>query len=217
MLHKLTNKGISNEHRFLIIYNDHGILKHYLVDDKLKFKTHVKFNFIEENLFCKSLSEFEIIKEIVEDPITKVRKEVECPSLKKLDSCIDNVLRYYVLKIIHSFCNNVQLEKPKTFEIESKDSKIEFNFGFEFNKVINSDNINELFDYLRIFNCFDIIDGKMIRIDGSETHKIHKNNYESKIMSHFVKDFTDESLNDLDLKTLSCMIEPDTIIVTIRR
>lgn len=217
VLHKLTNEGISNEHRFLIIYDDHGILRHYLVDDKLKFKTKVKFNFMEENLFCKSLTEFEIIGEIVEDPITKERKEIKCSSLKLIDDQINNVLNCYVLKIIHSFCNNAKFEKPKTFKIEHNNSKLEFNFDFDFNKVITSDNINELFDYLRIFNCFDIIDGKMMRIDGSKTHKIHKNNYESKIMAHFVKDFTDESLNDLDLRTLSCIIEPDTIIVTIRR
>lgn len=76
VLHKLTNEGINNDHRFLIIYDDHGILKHYLVDNKLKFDTNVKFNFMEENLFCKSLSDFESIDAIEENTITKKTQKV---------------------------------------------------------------------------------------------------------------------------------------------
>jgi hypothetical protein len=211
----MTKEGITNEHRFLIIYDDHGILKHYLVDDKLKFITNVKFNFMEENLFCKSLSDFETIDEIVEDFITKKRRKIKHPTLDLIDNYIDDVLYYYKLKIIHSFYDNDDYNKPETFKIESKNSKIEFNFDFDFNKIITSDNINELFDYLRIFNCFNIVDGKMIRFKDSQKYNIHKNEYKDKIMSHFVKDFTDETLIKLDLKTLSCLIEPDTIIVTV--
>lgn len=214
VLHKLTNEGITNEHRFLIIYDDHGILRRYLVDNEIKFNTNVKFNFMEENLFCKSLSEFEIIDEIIEDTITKEQKQIKHPFVKVFDNHFNDALYYYMIKIIHSFYNDDEYNKPETFILESNKSKIEFNFDFDFNEVINSENINELFDYLRVFNRFNIVNNIIIRTIDSKIYEIHQNDYKDKIMSHFVKDFSDETLSKLNLKTLSCLIKPDTIIVT---
>ena len=55
----------------------------------------------------------------------------------------------------------------------------------------------------------------MIRIYNFKKYDIQQNGYNNKIISHFVSDFTDESLNKLNLKSLACLIEPDTIIVTV--
>ena len=216
VLHKLTNEGISSEHRFLIIYEEKGKYKYYLVDDKIEFYTNVKFNFMEQNLYCGSLLTFDYTSIITIDEKTKKKNKKSTVNLSKLNNKIQEACETYFNKIEHSFKHHSNQEKFKCNNDEDvikivigdpndnkNDRQIEFNYKFNFNNVINSSNVYELFDYLRIYNRFNIIDNAMKRVlDNGIKRPLANRDYDRKIMEHFVKDFSKDSLNKLNLKFL---------------
>ena len=230
VLHKLTNEGIGSEHRFLIIYEEKGKYKYYLVDDKIEFYTNVKFNFMEQNLYCGSLVTFDYTSIITIDEKTKRKNKKTTVNLTKIDNKIQEACETYFNKIEHSFKHDSNQEKFKCNNDEDvikivigdpnddkNDRQIEFNYKFNFNNKINSSNVYELFDYLRVYNRFNIIDNAMKRVlDNGVKRTLANRDYDRKIMEHFVKDFSKESLDKLNLKILKNIIEPDTVIVTLK-
>ena len=218
VLHKLTNEGISDEHRFLIIYEEKEVYKYYLVDDKIVFYTNVKFNFMEQNLYCNSLLTFDCTTITTIDEKTKKKNKKSIVNLTKIDNKIQEACETYFDKIEHDFIHNNNQEKfyhdnERTIEITNGKNKIEFKYDFDFNETINSCNISNIFDYLRIYNRFEIKNNIMYRLYSN--HVLTNKDYDDKIMAHFVDDFSEESLDKLNIKKLKNEINPDTIIVTI--
>ena len=223
VLHKLTNEGITNEHRFFIIYDNYGNLNYYLVDRNIHFNTNVKFNFMEENLFCDSLLTFEHYTETIVDQKTKKERKIKHLVLDSINNTIKEATSTYIDKIEHCFNNDDNNLKFKhnnsdVITIKNDDNrKIEFNYKFNFNEKINSNNINKLFDDLRVYNCFDIINGEIRRVINETDSDLNDPKYTNKIMAHFVMDFTKENLDRINLNDLISIIRPDTVIVTVPR
>ena len=185
---------ITNEFRFVIIYEEtNGDLKRYVVDKNVKFVTNISFNFIEENLYCCSLSKIENI-----DQLYAERRNVQINFKNNLEQ---------------AWYNNVTPQKIEIINSKGDGSKIEYKFDFNFNQTITSDNLSNLFDAIKKYCRFEIRNKRtLFRKNG--TSEVLKTEYRSIILNHYVSEFTDEEFDRLILSKLISRVYPDTVIVS---
>lgn len=193
---KFNNNGIiADEFRFFIIYKEsNGILKYHEIDRNIKFITNVKFNFIEQNLYCDSLKTFDDMEKINDNKL-----EIQQHIKDNLKQAWNNEVVGY----IHEIVNN-----------GSGTYKIEYKFDFNFNQTITSDNLPQLFLALKYYCRFEIINKSQMKRMTENVSRLFSKDHNDKILNHYVTDFIKEEYDKLDLKQLSGPIEPDMVIVS---
>lgn len=193
---KFDNKGIiADKFRFFIIYKEsNGVLKYHEIDSNSKFITNVKFNFIEQNLYCDSLKTFNDM-DIINDNKLEIQQHIK-----------DNLKQAWnneVVGYIHEIINN-----------GSGTYKIEYKFDFNFNQTTTSDNLPQLFLALKDYCRFEIVNKSRMNRMTENVPKLYSKDYNDKILNHYVTEFIKEEYDKLDLEQLSGSIEPDIVIVS---
>lgn len=195
VIYKFNDEGIiADEFRFMIIYrNKFGDYKYYIVDEDIRFTTNVKFNFIEQNLYCNSLSD------LTKQEDYFAQKEIIRQSLK------DNLEQAF----------NNRVEQESICHWENNKLKVEHRFDFNMNKIINSSNVHKLFTELKSYCRFEIKNKSEIkRVINNQLFRMDNPEYNEKVLNHYVSDFTYEEFDKLDLELLAKEIKPDTVVVS---
>ena len=195
---KFDNKGIkADEFRFVIVYkNSDGKIDYYEIDKNLKFETNVSFNFIEQNLYCASIKTF-----IKNNVMESKERDIQQRFRNNLNQAWNNNVTKNELTINSSNRSNA--------------TKMFYRFDFNFNQVITSENLSQLFLALKEYTRFEIRNkttlDKLIR---EKSIVFNDDEYYDRIINHYVSDFTKEEFDKINFGLFDGIIEPDTVVVS---
>lgn len=195
---KFDNKGIkADEFRFVIVYkNSNGEIDYYEVNKNIKFVTNISFNFIEQNLYCATIKTF-------------IKNNV-------MESKEQDIQQRFRNNLNQAWNNNVNKNELSINSSNRRDAtKMFYRFDFNFNQVITSENLSQLFLALKEYTRLEIRDKTTLdKLIKGKSMSFNDKEYYDRIINHYVSDFTKEEFNKINFKLFDGLIEPDTVVVS---